>query len=167
MKAINLSNWIKEHEELMVPPVGNRTIWTDTDFIVMIIKGPNNRNDFHVNCGEEFFYQLKGSINLRIHQHNQFENITLNEGDIFLLPPNTPHSPQRPEGSIGMVIEKKRLKDELDSFVWFCDQCGQKLYQEDFHLTDIVNQFPPIFERFYQSFHNKCQNCGYILEKNK
>lgn len=163
MKAINLPNWIKDNEHLLKPPVGNQTIWKDRDFIVMIIKGPNNRKDYHVNSGEEFFYQLKGSINLKVVVNGKFEIVTINEGDIFLLPANTPHSPQRPEGTLGMVIEKKRQDFELDAFMWFCDNCQQKLYEEKFYLSDIVTQFPPIFNRFYKSKLNKCTNCGYEL----
>ncbi len=163
MQSLNLFNWIKQNEGQMVPPVGNKVIWPDRDFIVMIIKGPNNRKDFHINGGEEFFYQLKGNMVLKTYVDNKFRNVEIKEGEIFLLPPNTPHSPQRPKDSIGMVIEKRRGANEIDSFAWYCDNCMSKLYQEDFHLTDIASQFPPIFKRFYASGFNKCKNCGFEL----
>src|SRR6185369_11916272 len=66
------------------------------------------------------------------------------EGEILLLPPHVPHSPQRRAATVGLVIERQRRPGELDGFQWYCESCGQLLYQEFFELTDIEKQFPPL-----------------------
>ena len=73
----------------------------------------------------------------------------INEEEIFLLPPKVPHSPQRFKNTIGLVIERKRRKGELDGFQWYCDGCSALLYEDFFQLVDIVKQLPPIFEKFW------------------
>jgi 3-hydroxyanthranilate 3,4-dioxygenase len=167
LTPLNLKKWIEDHRSFLKPPVGNIQVWEDREFLVTVVGGPNSRGDFHVNQGEEFFYQIEGKITLRIFENNRFENIEIGEGDIFLLPPRVPHSPQRPRGTIGLVIERKRLLEELDSFIWFCAKCDHKLYEETFHLTDIVKQLPPVFARFYGSNQNCiCKKCGTRAEKN-
>lgn len=161
LAAFNLKGWINENRHLLKPPVGNKLIWEDRDFIVMVVGGPNSRTDYHVNGGEEFFFQVEGDIVLKVFYEGRHENVALKEGDVFLLPPNVPHSPQRPANTVGLVVEKKRLEGELDGFVWFCEKCGEKLYEEYFHLTNIVTQFAPIFDRFYASEeHTTCKQCG-------
>ena len=92
----NLGRWIEEHRDLLKPPVGNAQIWSNSDFIVTIVGGPNARTDYHDDPLEEFFYQLSGDIVLRILDDGKPREIPIREGDIFLLPPHVRHSPQRP-----------------------------------------------------------------------
>lgn len=163
---INFKNWIDENRHLLKPPVGNKMIWEDRDFIVMVVGGPNSRNDYHVNQGEEFFYQLEGDIVVKVIDDGKPVDIKIKEGEVFLLPAAMPHSPQRPANTVGLVIERKRQPDERDGFMWFCEKCGDKLYEELFELTNIVTQPPPIFERFYNNPENcTCKNCGTRMEK--
>ncbi len=165
LTTINFTRWIQENKHLLKPPVGNKCIF-DGDLIVMVIGGPNARTDYHVNQGEEFFYQVEGDIVLKIIEDGKPAAVEIKQGDIFLLPSGVPHSPQRPAGSVGLVIERKRADGELDGFVWHCDNCGEKLYEETFILRDIATQFPPIFERFYSNPENTtCKKCGTVLEK--
>jgi 3-hydroxyanthranilate 3,4-dioxygenase len=163
---INFKRWIDEHRHLLKPPVGNQVVWKDRDFIIMVVGGPNARTDYHLNAGEEFFYQLEGDITLRIQKDNKAHDIKLSEGDILLLPPNTPHSPRRPANTVGLVVERVRRPDELDGFIWHCENCNHKLYEEKFQLLDIVTQFPAIFDRFFGNPSlTKCKNCGTVMEK--
>ena len=166
-QSLNLKKWIAESRHLLKPPVGNKCIWLDGevkhDFIVMAVGGPNARTDFHVNASEEFFYQVEGNIVLKIiNQQGEMEDIAINEGDIFLLPASTPHSPQRPAATIGLVIEKKRLVGELDGLQWYCENCQNKLYEEFFTLTNIETDFTAVFERYYNSRHTTCLICGTV-----
>lgn len=168
LTTINFRRWIDENRHLLKPPVGNKCIWEDREFIVMVVGGPNARTDYHVNRGEEFFYQIEGDMRLKVIDDGMPATVEINEGDIFLLPAGTPHSPQRPAGSVGLVIERKRRPGELDAFQWHCEKCGNKLYEESFVLDDIASQFPPIFERFYGDDENTtCRKCGTKLEKPK
>jgi 3-hydroxyanthranilate 3,4-dioxygenase len=163
--AFNFKKWIDENRHLLKPPVGNVQVWQDSEFIVMVVGGPNSRKDYHFNEGEEFFFQLEGDVVIKIIDDGKPRDIHIKEGDIFLLPPRLPHSPQRGPNTVGLVIERKREKVELDGFQWYCENCGNKLYEEFEYVTDIVKQLPPIFERFYTNeAHCTCSQCGTKME---
>src|SRR5690606_22335241 len=168
-RPFNLTKWIDENRHKMKPPVGNPTVYKNTgDFIVMVVGGPNSRKDCHNNESEELFYQLEGDIVVRIVEDGKPVDIPIKAGDMFLLPAKVPHSPQRAEGSVGLVIEKVREGGEIDGFLWFCENCGEKLYEEYFELTDIVSQLPPVMERFYSDEEKRtCKNCGQVMEPPK
>ncbi len=61
LKNFNLRQWIEENRQDWGR---RRTIWEDSDFIAFVTRGPNNRSDFHINPGDEIFYQLEGELNL-------------------------------------------------------------------------------------------------------
>ena len=162
-EAFNFKKWIDENRHLLKPPVGNKVIWQNRQFIAMVVGGPNARTDYHVNQGEEFFYQLEGNMTLKvIDSEGQRRDIRITAGDIYLLPPNTPHSPQREAGSIGLVIEHHRHENEVDGLQWYCEKCGTKLYEEFFKLTNIETQFPAVFERYYNSEFTHCKKCQHV-----
>ena len=165
-RPFNLKKWIDENRYLLKPPVGNQQVYKgNDDFIVMVVGGPNARKDFHYNEGEELFYQLEGTINLRIINDGKVENIPLSEGDMFLLPPRTPHLPQRPANTIGLVIERYRKPHEKDGFLWFCENCNNMLYEEYVEVNDIVKQLPEVMNRFYSSKELcTCSKCGNVME---
>ncbi len=166
MQPLNFKKWIADNRHLLKPPVGNQQIWLDTDFLITVVGGPNSRTDYHINQGEEFFYQVEGTINLKLWIDGHPQDFAIAEGEIFLLPPNIPHSPQRPAGTVGLVIERKRQEKEIDSLVWFCEKCHEQVYKESFHLTDIVKQFPPLFDRVYNTPANcTCKKCGTKIAK--
>ena len=95
----------------------------------------------------------------------QIKDIKIKEGEIFLLPAKVPHSPQRPANTVGLVMELHRKHGERDGFIWFCENCNEKLYEEYLTLTDIVKQLPPVMEKFYQSEFTVCKICGTKMEK--
>jgi 3-hydroxyanthranilate 3,4-dioxygenase len=162
LKPLNFKKWIDENRHLLKPPVGNAQIWQDREFMITVVGGPNSRQDYHINEGEEFFYMVEGDMNLRILEDGKPVDLLIREGEIFLLPPNVPHSPQRPANTVGLVIERRRLPHERDTLLWICDQCGTRLYSESFHLTDIVTQLPPVFDRYWGSETNTtCSKCGH------
>lgn len=159
----NLNKWIEENRELLRPPVSNRAIWQDGDFIVQVIGGPNVRTDYHVDPYEEFFFQLKGNMTLPVIKDGKRVDVPINEGEIFMLPPNVPHSPQRPEAeSIGLVVERTRPEGVMDAFEWYCEQCGDKVHRREVQLTDIVADLPPVFDEYYaDAAMRKCPSCGH------
>jgi len=166
-RPFSFKQWIDDNRHLLKPPVGNQVVYSDNkDFIVMVVGGPNSRKDYHYNETEEFFYQLEGDIILRIIEEGKAVEIPIHEGEIFLLPPKVPHSPQRPANTVGLVMEIKRNHGEKDGFMWFCESCNNKLHDEYFYLTDIVKQLPPVMEKFYSSAELRtCKNCNSIMEK--
>ncbi|PTX22278.1 3-hydroxyanthranilate 3,4-dioxygenase [Pontibacter mucosus] len=165
-RPFNFKQWIEEHRHLLKPPVGNQQVFKgNDDFIVMVVGGPNARKDYHYDEGEEFFYQLEGDIVLKIIEDGKPVDIPIKEGEIFLLPPRVPHSPQRPANTVGLVMERYRKPGEKDGFLWFCENCGEKLYEEYADVTDIVGQLPVIMSRFWDSLeHRTCKNCGTVME---
>ena len=166
LMPINFKNWIDENRHLLKPPVGNKVVYENTEFIIMVVGGPNTRKDYHIDEGEEFFYQLDGDMVLRIMQDGKPKDINIKEGEIFLLPPKVPHSPQRFENTVGLVVERKRREGELDGFQWYCDECSSLLYEKYFVLTDIVKQLPLIFDGFWQEDKVRiCKQCNAYLEK--
>ena len=166
LTTFNLQAWIDEHRHLLKPPVGNAQIWKDSDFIVMVVGGPNQRKDYHVDVSEEFFHQLEGEMVLKIVENGVFRDIPIRAGDILLLPPGVPHSPQRFEGSIGLVLERQRREGELDVFQWYCEQCGAKLHEVTLVLTDITTQLKPAFDTFWNGDPalRTCQACKAVLQ---
>ena len=168
-RPFNLQQWIDEHRHELKPPVGNRNLYHDAgDYIVMIVAGPNARKDYHFNETEELYYQLEGDINVRIQEDGKAVDIPIKQGEMFLLPAPTPHSPSRAPGSIGLVIELKRSATQDDALMWFCDNCNTKLHDTFFHLTNIEKDFLPRFKEFYSSEEKRtCPNCGHVMEVDK
>jgi len=162
LPPLNLQRWIEENRHLLKPPVGNKCI-VDGDFIIMIVGGPNARTDYHLDEGPEFFYQLEGEMVLKVQDDGVARDIPIHAGELFYLPPRVPHSPQRMEASIGLVIERKRLPHEKDGLQWYCENCNHKLYEEFFLLDSIEHDFPPVFNRFYGSKEARtCDQCGHL-----
>ena len=163
--SFNLKHWIDEHRHLLRPPVGNSQVWKDADFIVMIVGGPNQRKDYHINDGEEFYYQLEGDMVLKVIDEGEPRDIPIREGDVFLLPPRVPHSPQRGANTVGVVVERKRQGQEEDHLRWYCDECGNILYDASFHLTDITTQLKPVIQKFNADMDLRtCKKCSHVLE---
>ncbi len=159
---INLNAWIDEHRHLLKPPVANKCI-EQGDFIVMIVGGPNQRTDYHIEDGPEFFYQLEGEMVLKIQHEGRAQDVPIRAGQVYYLPPRVPHSPQRMAGSVGLVIERKRLAHELDGLQWYCERCNHRLYEEHFALENIETQFAAVFDRFYSSIERRtCSECGHL-----
>jgi 3-hydroxyanthranilate 3,4-dioxygenase len=164
-QPFNLQRWIETNRELLKPPVGNKLLFRDSAFIVMAVGGPNSRKDFHHDPSEEFFFQMEGDMVLRTVQDGRLTDISIRQGEVFLLPPEVPHSPQRPAGSVGIVVERRRDPDERDGFSWYCEHCGNRLYLERVAVHDIETQLPEIFSRFYSSIaHRTCTACGTVMQ---
>jgi 3-hydroxyanthranilate 3,4-dioxygenase len=166
LHAFNFREWIEANRSLLKPPVGNKRVFRDGDFIIMVVGGPNARKDYHVDPGQEFFYQLEGDMVLKTMQDGRQVEVPIRAGEVLLIPPGLPHSPQRPANTLGLVIERARRAGELDGFQWYCERCGHRLYEEFFPLTDIEKQFPPVFERFFANRQKRtCARCGTVMER--
>lgn len=166
-KPFNLNQWLDENKHLLKPPVANRNLYPEgSDYIVMVVAGPNARKDYHYNETEELFYQLEGEINVRIQQDGKAVDVPLKAGDMFLLPGGIPHSPGRSANSIGLVIERVRAgKGFNDGLLWFCEKCNHKLHEVYFELHDIEKDFLPHFRAYYGNQDLRtCKQCGHVME---
>ncbi len=149
LQAFNFHSWIKEHQHLLKPPVGNQQIFEDGDMTVQVVGGPNERTDYHDDPVEEFFYQLKGNMVLKVVDNGQFYDVPIREGEVFLLPPHVRHSPQRPqEGSVGLVVEpaRPRRARRLRMVLLRLPGAGAPRGAEG---PALVKDLPPLYEAFY------------------
>ncbi|MGC8521319.1 MAG: 3-hydroxyanthranilate 3,4-dioxygenase [Steroidobacteraceae bacterium] len=166
LHALNFKQWIEQNRHLLKPPVGNRRVFADGDFIIMVVGGPNTRQDFHVDPGQELLYQLEGDIVLKTMQEGRCIEVPIRQGEMLLLPPLMPHSPQRPAATVGLVIERQRRPGERDGFQWYCPRCARLLHETFIELTDIEAELPSVFERFYANRAARtCKHCGTVLER--
>ncbi|MGO8914629.1 MAG: 3-hydroxyanthranilate 3,4-dioxygenase [Stellaceae bacterium] len=160
----NFQRWLADNASLLKPPVSNRLVFENTGMVVQVIGGPNQRVDFHDDPVEEFFYQLKGDMVLKIAEDGRIIDVPIREGEVLLIPPHTRHSPQRPvPGSLGLVVESARRPGELDAFEWFCFGCGGLVHRVEVTVTNIVTDLPPLFAAFYaDTAARTCGACGAI-----
>lgn len=169
----SIKTWIEENRHILIPPVGNAQIYKgNDDFLVMVVGGPNARKDFHVNQGEELFYQLEGEIELGLMIEDpqnpeklKEQKVVIRAGELFLLPGNIPHCPRRGPNTVGLVIERYRNSEEMDGFHWYCENCGELLHQARVPVSDIVGQLPVVMNSFYNNSELcTCKNCGTKME---
>lgn len=162
---VNFMKWIDDNRDKLKPPVCNEVVWENTDYIAMVVGGPNSRKDYHYNETPEFFYQIEGDMVLKVIDDGEFRDIHIREGEIFTLPPKVPHSPQRFANTVGLVIESKRPEGMMDALEWYCESCGNQLYREPFPLENIVTQMPVIFDRYYNDEKLRtCNNCNHVMQ---
>lgn len=131
----------------------------------MIVGGPNARTDYHINETPEFFYQYKGRMLLKTVQDNKFKDVYINEGELFLLPANTPHNPVRFENTVGVVIEQPRPEASVDRLRWYCQNCGDQVHEAAFHCTDLGTQIKAAVQGFESNDNaRKCKKCGEVCD---
>jgi 3-hydroxyanthranilate 3,4-dioxygenase len=141
-RPFNFKKWIDDNRHLLKPPVNNKVVYKDAEFIVMVVGGPNSRKDYHYNESEEFFYQLEGNVIVKIQEDGKEVEVPIN-----------------------LVMERRRRNGEKDGLMWFCEKCNTKLYEEFFELNDITSQFQEIFVKFYGSEELRtCKSCGHKMD---
>lgn len=164
-EKVNFTEWVAANGADLKPPVSNKEIFPgNEDFIVMVVGGPNSRTDFHVDPYEEVFYQIKGNMHVNTMTPEGPVRVDIREGEMWTLPRNMPHSPQRPEaGSIGLVFERIREPGTLEHFRWYCPNCNNLIHDVELQVTDIVVDLPPVFDGFYGSIDARtCDACGTV-----
>ncbi len=165
LKAFNFQKWVEDNKGRLKPPVNNQLLHEDSGMIVMVVGGPNTRVDFHDDPVEEWFYQVRGDMMLKIADGGQIYDVPIREGEVFMLPAHTRHAPQRPqEGSIGIVVEAPRMAGMKEGFEWYCFECGALVHRAEVALPGpggIVTELPKIYDAFYDSEEaRKCPQCG-------
>ena len=164
---INIPAWLKENGHLLQPPVNNYCLYAAKDFIVMAVGGPNARNDYHINNTEEWFYQYKGDMLLKVVEEGKtFKDIHIKEGEMFLLPANTPHNPVRFADTIGFVVERVRPDTSRDKLRWYC-QSGKHesptvVAETNLgHVTNLGTQLKPAIQKWQEDAEmRRCKQCG-------
>lgn len=167
---LHLDRWIRENRKNLKPPVSNRQLLTGSrDSIVFVSGGPNTRNDYHVNPTEELFFQLKGDIAVRVRplDGSPPQDVVVREGELFLLPQWVPHRPQRPAGTLGLIIEFPRPKGLKDALRWYCPECDELVHEASWRLRKIDEDLKVIMERFWggPAKRRTCKACGHVIER--
>ncbi len=166
VNPLNLRQWVEDNRHLLKPPVGNKCIWENEDFIIMVVGGPNARKDYHVNETSEFFYQIQGDIILGIINPDtgKPEEIILREGDVYLLPPHVPHSPRRPANTVGLVVEMTRTEGMVDKLQWYSDDTHELVHEAEFKLENIAEDLKKIMEDFWSNEALRtCKSTGSVI----
>ena len=166
-KAFNFQKWLDENADNLKPPVNNKLLHDDSGMIVMVVGGPNTRMDFHDDPVEEWFYQIKGDMMLKIAEDGDIYDIPIREGEVFLMAPHTIHAPQRPQqGSIGIVVESPRMAGMKEGFEWYCFDCKSRVHRTEVALGDasgIVTALPKIYDAFHGDTEARtCPQCGTV-----
>lgn len=164
LRPFNLNAWVSEHRHELKPPVGNKLLYNG-ELKVMLVSGPNSRNDYHIEAGEEWFYQLEGRLTLRLIECGHFHEVVLNKGDTFCLPAYVPHSPQRAVNSLGIVVERRRRAGETDALEWYCSEpsCRHLLYRGEFVCNDLESDLKPVIDAYKADVEKRrCGKCGAI-----
>ncbi|MDG2200375.1 MAG: 3-hydroxyanthranilate 3,4-dioxygenase [Phycisphaerales bacterium] len=165
-KPINIHKWVQDHIDEFSPPVGNKYLYEGQDFFVMVIGGPNARNDFHKTASEEYFFQLKGDICVQTIEDGKVVSHLIREGESFFIPPNVPHAPQRPPDTIGVVVERNRPEGETEHQQFYCPSCHALAWDEEFDCTDIVEHFRDSMEAFWADpVRSTCTHCNTRIAK--
>jgi 3-hydroxyanthranilate 3,4-dioxygenase len=167
---VHLPTWIKQNRKNLTPPVSNKQLFNDSkDMVLFVSGGPNTRNDYHVNPTEELFYQLKGTIAVRLRPLDggkPYDQI-IKEGELFLLPRWVPHRPQRPAGTLGLIVEFPRPEGQLDGLRWYCPKCDHLVHEALWQLKKIDEDLKVIMEDFWGGpvERRTCKNCGHVIDR--
>lgn len=173
--TLNLRKWIAANKANLKPPVSNRQLYTGADDVILFVSGgPNTRNDFHVNPTEELFYQLQGNIALRVRplDGSPPHDVIIKEGELFLLPRWVPHRPQRPAGTVGLIVEFPRGMDSRgqarqDALRWYCPKCDALVHEARWVLKKIDEDLKLIMNDFWDgpAARRTCTQCGTVIER--
>ncbi|KAK6814325.1 3-hydroxyanthranilate 3 [Aspergillus parasiticus] len=167
---LQLTAWLEKNSASLQPPVNNKCLYSGEDFILMAVGGPNRRKDYHINQTEEWFYQIKGDMLLKIVENgDQFRDVVIREGEMFLLPGNIPHSPRRQGDTIGLVMERKRPVGSIDRLRWYCEnekehgETPALIREEQFFCENMETQLKDVIEDWMRNESSReCKLCGSI-----
>lgn len=148
----HIDDWYEQNKDQFAPPVCNKLMHKG-QLNIMFVGGPNTRKDFHLEAGAEFFFQMRGHMELPTVQKGKRKLVKINEGHIFCLPPCIPHSPQRPmSGSFGLVIERCRQEVEMDGLLYYTDfeNCDKVEWEKFFKCKDLATDLPPVIKDYQE-----------------
>ena len=166
---VHLNTWIKANAKDFLPPVSNKQLFCHSaDCVLFVSGGPNTRNDYHVNPTEELFFQLKGDVAVRIRPLDGTppHDVIIREGEMLLLPRWVPHRPQRPKGTLGLIVEFPRPEGALDGLRWYCPSCDTLVYEAKFRLKKIDVDLHRVMNDFWDgpAARRTC-SCGTVIQR--
>ncbi len=147
---------------------GRRThqLWLTPDSMAFIARGREYRSEFHLNPSYEIQYSLKGDLNLHYRTPEGVEKVAfVPEGSCLFQPPLVPHSPRFAPDAFQFVIERARVKGDVDRFHWYCQSCDHFLHEETYVVDDYrADPVTRAYENFYKSEEFRtCKKCGTVM----
>ena len=141
-------------------------LWQQPGSVAFIARGREYRSEFHIDPSDEIMYMIRGEMNLHFRSPEGKEDIdVLKEGSIVFTAAGIPHSPRFPPDAFVLVMERKRLKGEIDRFHWFCPNCDAFLHEETFIVEDYrLDPVSLAYKNFFESEEFRtCADCGNIM----
>ena len=141
-------------------------LWQQPSSLAFIARGRKYRSEFHIDPSDEMMYMIRGEMNLHFRSPEGKEDVdVLKEGSIVFTAAGIPHSPRFPPDAFLLVMERKRLKGEIDRFHWFCPNCDAFLHEETFIVEDYrLDPVSLAYGNFFKSeVFRTCTNCGDIM----
>jgi len=131
--------------------------------LLFFVGGPNERGDYHLQEGEEVFFQYRGDLTLKILVGGQRRDVLVREGEVFVCPAYTQHCPKRAAGAVGSVLERGRRPHEMDCLRNFTDDTQPNptvLWERWIHFNDMEDQLQQILDDFDASEENRTRQPG-------
>ena len=93
------------------------------------------------------------------------ETAVIKAGQMLLCPADVPHSPRLEPNSWFIVFERKRKAGEIDYFKWFCNKCGEKVYETSAEVGDYrADPVGQVYQKFSSDEKLRtCKNCGTVI----
>jgi 3-hydroxyanthranilate 3,4-dioxygenase len=147
---------------------GRRThqLWLTPDSMAFIARGREYRSEFHINPSYEIQYSIKGDLNLHYRTPEGIEKVSfVPEGSCLFQPPLVPHSPRFAPDAFQLVVERARVKGDVDRFHWYCQACDHFLHEETYVVDDYkADPVTRADENFYGSTEARtCKRCGTVM----
>ena len=140
-----------------------QVLWQDSESLAFLSSGRKDRKDFHVDPSDEITLQLRGAQNLvYLTPDGKQQTARIEAGQMLLCPAGVPHSPRVEEDSWFIVFERKRRPGENDRFIWFCENCGEKVYETSVVVGDYRGDpVSQVHRHFYSDESLRtCKHCG-------
>jgi 3-hydroxyanthranilate 3,4-dioxygenase len=134
-KPFNLQKWIENNRDLLKPPVANKNLYPEgTDYIVMIVGGPNARKDYHYNETEDLPPKV----------------------------PHSPGRSEGSIGLVIERVRQSDHKDGLMWFCDKCNHKLHETYFPLSNIENDF--LPPFKEYYASEELRTCDNCGHTME---
>ncbi|PZG01834.1 3-hydroxyanthranilate 3,4-dioxygenase [Micromonospora deserti] len=141
------------------------SLYPDSQFEVVLVRGPNQRNDFHVDPYDELFIQLEGTIRVDTREPGAgLRRQLVHAGELYVVPAGVPHSPLRPADTWGLVVEIRRKPGDVELVEWYCDQCDAVIERVSLESSEMIEALGPLLNEFQSSEARRtCKECGSVL----
>lgn len=162
--VVDIGRLRKAGAETFPGALAAKSLFPDSQFEVVLVRGPNARNDYHVEPYDELFIQIEGTICVDTREKDGVRRQRVRPGEVYVVPGGTPHSPLRSADTWGLVVEIRRRSGETEYVQWYCDRCDGLIEQVSMESSQMVDTLGQLLHSFQASEQRRtCQACGGVL----